>query len=42
MVLGYVKCAQGEKALKVSVTFVGFLNACVGVGALVDNRYFHE
>jgi pentatricopeptide repeat protein len=50
MILGRVKCGQGQKALELfqqlqqegvrpnSVTFVGVLNACASVLALEDGR----
>jgi pentatricopeptide repeat protein len=54
MVLGHVKCGQGQKALELfqqmqqegvqpnSVTFVGVLNACASVVALEEGRCAHE
>ncbi|KAH8932812.1 hypothetical protein BDL97_19G095000 [Sphagnum fallax] len=54
MVLGHVKCGQGQKALELfqqmqqegvqpdSVTFVGVLNACASVVVLEDGRFAHE
>jgi pentatricopeptide repeat protein len=54
MILGHVKCGQGQKALDLfqqmqkegvvpdSVTFVGVLNACASVVALVEGRDIHE
>jgi len=54
MILGHVKCGQGQKALELSrqmqsanvqptpVTFVGVLNACASVGALKEGRVVHE
>ncbi|CAK9855822.1 unnamed protein product [Sphagnum jensenii] len=54
MILGRVKCGQGQKALELfqqmqqegvrpnSVTFVGVLNACASVLALEDGRCAHK
>ncbi len=54
MILGNVKCGQGQKALKLfwqmqqehmqpdSVTFVGVLNVCASVVAIEDGRCAHE
>jgi pentatricopeptide repeat protein len=54
MILGHVKCGQGQKALELfqqmqqegvrtdSVTFVGVLNACASVVALDKGRLVHE
>jgi pentatricopeptide repeat protein len=54
MILGCVKCGQGQKALELfqqmqqegvqpnSVTFVGVLNACASVLALEDGRCAHK
>jgi len=54
MILGHVKCAQGQKALVLfqqmqqqdvqpdSVTFVGVLNACASVVALEEGRCAHK
>jgi hypothetical protein len=53
MILGYVKCAQGLKALKVFWTnatwcaarlcyFTWVLNACANIGALEEGRCAHE
>ncbi|KAH8962376.1 hypothetical protein BDL97_05G099200 [Sphagnum fallax] len=54
MILGHVKCGQGQKALELSqqmqsegvqpdpVTFVGMLNACASVAALEEGRRVHE
>ncbi|KAJ7519277.1 hypothetical protein O6H91_20G031400 [Diphasiastrum complanatum] len=54
MIVGYVKCGQGQKALKLfrkmqqeqvdpeRVTFVGALNSCASVAALEEGRYVHE
>jgi len=54
MILGHVKCGQGQRALDLfqqlqkegvaleSVTFVGVLNACAIVVALGDGRHVHE
>ncbi len=54
MILGRVKCGQGQKALELfqpmqqegvrpnSVTFVGVLNACASVLALEDGRCAHN
>ncbi len=54
MVLGHVKCSQGQEALELfqqmqqegvqpnSVTFVGVLNACASVLALEVGRSVHE
>jgi pentatricopeptide repeat protein len=54
MILGHVKCGQGQKALELfqqmqqegvrsdSVTFVGVLNACASTGALEEGRCAHE
>ncbi|CAM6061129.1 unnamed protein product [Sphagnum tenellum] len=54
MILGHVKCQQGQKALELfqqmqwegvspnSVTFVGVLNACASVVALEEGRCAHE
>jgi len=54
MILGHVKCGQGQKALELfrkmqqegvrpdSVTFVGVLNACASIVALEEGRHVHE
>ncbi|KAH8940748.1 hypothetical protein BDL97_14G001500 [Sphagnum fallax] len=54
MILGYVKCGQGSKALELfhqmqqkgvqsdPVTFVGVLNACASMAALEEGRHAHE
>jgi pentatricopeptide repeat protein len=54
MVLGHVKCGQGQKALELfqqvqqegvqpnSVTFVGVLNACASMVAYEEGRSVHE
>jgi pentatricopeptide repeat protein len=54
MILGHVQCSQGQKALElfretqqegvqpVSVTFLGVLNSCAGLGALEDGRLVHQ
>jgi len=54
MILGHVKCGQGQKALELfqqmqqegvqpdSVTFVGVLNACASLAALKDGRCVHQ
>jgi pentatricopeptide repeat protein len=54
MILGHVKCGQGQKALDLfqqmqhenvdpnSVTFIGVLNACASVGAIEEGRHAHE
>jgi pentatricopeptide repeat protein len=54
MILGHVKCGQGQKALELfrqmkqegvppdSVAFVGVLNACARVVALEEGRCAHE
>ncbi|CAM6076308.1 unnamed protein product [Sphagnum tenellum] len=54
MILGHVKCGQGQKALELfqqmqqegvepdSVTFVGVLNACASIFALEEGRHVHE
>jgi len=54
MILGHVKCGQGQKALELfrqmqqegvqpnSVTFVGVLNACASVVALEEGRCVHQ
>jgi pentatricopeptide repeat protein len=54
MILGHVRCGQGQKALDLfrqmreqgvepdSVTFVGVLNACASEVALQDGRSAHE
>ncbi len=54
MVLGHVKCGQGQKALELfqqmqqegvqpnSVTFVGVLNACASMIALEEGRCVHQ
>ncbi len=54
MILGHVKCRQGQKALELfhqmqqegvrpdAVTFVGVLNACTSVVALEEGRLAHE
>jgi pentatricopeptide repeat protein len=54
MILGLVKCGQGQEALELfqqlqqegaqpnSVTFVGVLNACASIVALEDSRHVHE
>jgi pentatricopeptide repeat protein len=51
MIVGYVKCDQGQRALELyqqlqregvvpdSVTFVGVLNACASVVALDEGRH---
>jgi pentatricopeptide repeat protein len=53
MVLGHMKCGQGQKALELfcsmqqecvwldSVTFVGVLNACASVLTLEEGRSIH-
>jgi pentatricopeptide repeat protein len=53
MILGHVKCGQGQKALELfrqmqhegvqpnSVTFVGVLNACASIIALDEGRCVH-
>jgi hypothetical protein len=54
MILGHVKCGQGQKELELfqqmqqqglrsdSVTFVGVLNACASLVALEEGRCAHE
>jgi pentatricopeptide repeat protein len=54
MILGCVKCGQGQKALELfqqmlcqgvepdAIAFVGALNACANVGALGDGRHVHK
>ncbi|KAH9530771.1 hypothetical protein CY35_19G002200 [Sphagnum magellanicum] len=54
MILGHVKCGQGQKALELfqqmnkegvkpdSVTFVGVLNACASIVALEEGRCVHQ
>jgi pentatricopeptide repeat protein len=54
MILGYVKCGQGQKALELfkqlqhkgveadPVTFLGVLNVCTSVGALEEGKHVHE
>jgi pentatricopeptide repeat protein len=54
IILGHVKCGQGQKALELfrqmqqegvqpnSVTFVGVLNACASVVALEEGRCVHR
>jgi pentatricopeptide repeat protein len=54
IILGHVKCGQGQKALELfrqmqqegvqpnSVTFVGVLNACASVVALEEGRCVHQ
>jgi pentatricopeptide repeat protein len=54
MILGHVKCGQGQKALELfqqmqqesvqpdPITFVGVLNACASVVALEEGRCTHE
>jgi pentatricopeptide repeat protein len=54
MILGHVKCGQGQKALELfremqqegvqpnSVTFVVVLNACASMVALQEGRHAHE
>ncbi len=54
MILGNVKCGQGQKALELfqqmqpegvppdPVTFVGILNACASLQALEEGRHTHE
>ncbi len=54
MILGHVKCGQGQKAREIfwwmqqegvqkdSVTFVGVLNACASVVELEEGRSVHE
>jgi pentatricopeptide repeat protein len=54
MIMGYVICGQGHKALRLSeqmefegvtpdpVTFVGLLKACASLGALEEGRCVHE
>ncbi|CAK9196087.1 unnamed protein product [Sphagnum troendelagicum] len=54
MILGHVKCGQGQKALELfqqmklegvepnHVTFVAVLNACASVMALEEGRHVHE
>jgi pentatricopeptide repeat protein len=54
MILGHVKCGQGQKALELfqqmqqegvrpdSVTFVGVLNACASVVAIEEGRCVHR
>ncbi len=54
MIVGYVRCEQGQKALELSqqmhqdevepdsMTFVGILNACASVAALEEGRCVHK
>jgi pentatricopeptide repeat protein len=54
IILGLVKCGQGQKALQLfrqmqwegvqpdSVTFVGVLNVCTSVFALEEGQHAHE
>jgi pentatricopeptide repeat protein len=54
MIVGHVKCGQGQKALELfqqmqhkrvepsTLTFVGVLNACASVVALEEGRHVHE
>ncbi|CAK9873653.1 unnamed protein product [Sphagnum jensenii] len=54
MIVGHVKCSQGQKALELfrqmqqedvqpdSVTFMGVLNACASVAVLEEGRCVHE
>jgi pentatricopeptide repeat protein len=54
MILGYVKCGQGQRALELSrkmledgvepnpITFVGMLNACASEVALEEGRSVHQ
>ncbi len=54
MILGHVKCGQGQKALELfqqmqqegvwldSVAFVGVLNACASVAGLKEGRCIHQ
>jgi pentatricopeptide repeat protein len=54
MILGHVKCGQGQKALELfqqmqqegvqpnSVTFVGVINACANIEALEEGKHVHE
>jgi pentatricopeptide repeat protein len=54
IILGHVKCGQGQKALALysqmqqervepnAVTFLGILNACASVSALEEGRNIHE
>jgi pentatricopeptide repeat protein len=54
MVLGHVKCGQGQKALELfqqmqqkgvrpnSVTFVGLLKACASVAVIEEGRCVHQ
>ncbi len=54
MILGHVKCGEGQKALALShqmqqegvrpdpVNFVAVLNACASVSALEEGRYVHK
>jgi pentatricopeptide repeat protein len=54
MILGHVKCGQGQKALELfhqmqqegvqpdSVTFVGVLNACASIIVLEEGRCVHH
>ncbi|KAH9551846.1 hypothetical protein CY35_09G034700 [Sphagnum magellanicum] len=54
MILGHVKCGQGQKALELfdqmqqdgvepdSVTFIGVVNACASVGVLDEGKRVHE
>jgi pentatricopeptide repeat protein len=54
MILGHVKCGEGQKALALShqmqqegvrpdpVNFVAVLNACASVAALEEGRYVHK
>jgi pentatricopeptide repeat protein len=51
MILGHVKCGQGQKAIKLSqqmqkedvqsdfVTFVGVLNACANMEAIEEGKH---
>jgi pentatricopeptide repeat protein len=54
MILGHVKCGQGQKALELfqqmqqegvqpnSITFVGVINACANIEALEEGKHVHE
>jgi pentatricopeptide repeat protein len=54
MLLGYLKCGQGQKALALSrqmrqdgvqpdaVTFIGFLNVCASAVALEEGKHIHK
>ncbi len=54
MLLGYLKCGQGQKALALSqqmrqdgvqpdaVTFIGFLNVCPSAVALEEGKHIHK